>query len=490
MIEIISRENEHEEQEIKLPKNIRQVGNPRGRHKIYMEDYVYTYLQNQAKSKQKTAAVLMGNSYTNKDMRYTFIQGAIECGQAMFQFDSIYLDESFWKYICMESQEYFKGGNIVGWFVGEKGEAMRLSPNIESAHRKYFAGRDKVLMLMDAQEEEEIFYVYEQGYLQKRDGYYIYYEKNIAMQEYMIKKRESAPIIEPDSPEEEELWRSPESDRKEETQQQSSEWEELHREISRETEETKETKEKEETCEKMFVKSSIEEPISDAEKALQNYRHIMLEKRGRKVERKNKRFLYTAASFFVIAFVVLGAVTINNYQKVQKVENVLSVMKTGEKEKSDLVVENIPSDVTPLENTEDQQQPDQTGGEQEQSDQQQLEQTQSGQQQSTPTAAEQQQSALTAAEQQQSNPTATGQQQSNQTTTEQQQSAPTATEQQQSDQTTTGQQPQYYVVQAGDTLESICLKLYQDKSKVAALCQANGITNGNQIQAGQKLLLP
>lgn len=470
MIEIICRENEQEEQEIKLPKNIRQVGNPRGRHKIYMEDYVYTYLQNQAKSKQKTAAVLMGNSYTNKDMRYTFVQGAIECGQAMFQFDSIYLDESFWKYIYMESQEYFKGINIVGWFVGEKGEAMHLSPNIESAHRKYFAGRDKVLMLMDAQEDEEVFYVYEQGYLQKREGYYIYYEKNIPMQEYMIRKRESAPIIEPDSSEEEELWRSPESDRKEE-KQQFTEWEELHREIAQEPEK------KEETHEKMFVKSSMEGTVSDAEKALQNYRHVMLEKRGRKIERKNKRFLYTAASFFAVAFVVLGAVTISNYQKVEKVENILSVMKTGE-EKSNVVVESIPSDVAPLENekTEDQQQPDQTAvAGQTQPEQTEVEQEQLGQQQSNQTATEQQQSDQTATEQQQSAPIATGQQHSDQTTAGQQQAQP---------------QPQYYVVQAGDTLESICLKLYQDKSKVAALCQANGITNGNQIQAGQKLLLP
>ena len=241
MIEIICKENEQEEQEIKLPKNIRQVGTPRGRHKIYMEDYVYTYLQNQAKSRQKAAAVLVGKSFTNKDMRYTFIQGAIECGQAMFQFDGIYLDESFWKYICVESQEYFKESNIVGWFVGEQREAMHLSPSIESAHRKYFAGRDKVLMLMDAQEDEETFYVYEQGYLQKREGYYIYYEKNIAMQEYMIRKRESAPIMVVNEEEDEE-------------KEKPSEWEELHKEIAQGTE-------------KIFVKSSLEEPVSEAEKA-------------------------------------------------------------------------------------------------------------------------------------------------------------------------------------------------------------------------------
>ena len=458
MIEIICKENEQEEQEIKLPKNIRQVGTPRGRHKIYMEDYVYTYLQNQAKSRQKAAAVLRGKSFTNKDMRYTFIQGAIECGQAMFQFDGIYLDESFWEYICVESQEYFKGSNIVGWFVGEQGEAMHLLPSIESAHRKYFAGRDKVLMLMDAQEDEETFYVYEQGYLQKREGYYIYYEKNIAMQEYMIRKRESAPIMMVNEEEDEE-------------KEKPSEWEELHKEIAQGTE-------------KIFVKSSLEEPVSEAEKALQNYRHIMLEKRGHKVERKNKRFLYTAVSFFAVAFVMVGAATINNYQKMQKVENVLSVMKTGEEEKKDLVVKNIASEVTPLEEGENQQQTDQSTIE--------TQQQQPGQQ---PTETLQQPTDASGAETPQQPADASSvavPQQPTDTSSaavpQQPADASNAAAPQQPEQATT--EPQYYIVQPGDTLESICLKLYQDKSKVAALCQANGITNGNQIQAGQKLLLP
>lgn len=186
MIEIICKENE----EINLPKNIRQVGNPGGRHKIYMEDYVYTYLRIQAQTERKSAAVLLGKSCVNRDMRYTFISGAVECGQAVFQFDNIYLDESFWEYIYMEAKESFRDAAIVGWFVGVQGEALTLSASIESAHRKYFAGRDKILMLMDAEEDEELFYIYEQGYLQKREGYYIYYEKNIAMQEYMVRKKQ------------------------------------------------------------------------------------------------------------------------------------------------------------------------------------------------------------------------------------------------------------------------------------------------------------
>lgn len=45
MIEIIQQTVKTEENlEIKLPKNIRQIGNPEKDFRIYMEDYVYTYL--------------------------------------------------------------------------------------------------------------------------------------------------------------------------------------------------------------------------------------------------------------------------------------------------------------------------------------------------------------------------------------------------------------------------------------------------------------
>ena len=40
-----SEKNEHEVSvNLRLPKNIRQIGNPDGHKRIYMEDYVVTYL--------------------------------------------------------------------------------------------------------------------------------------------------------------------------------------------------------------------------------------------------------------------------------------------------------------------------------------------------------------------------------------------------------------------------------------------------------------
>ena len=60
MIEIICKEGfpkeETAETRLCLPRNIRQIGSPRGRHKIYIEDYVYTYLKAAAGKKESWQA--------------------------------------------------------------------------------------------------------------------------------------------------------------------------------------------------------------------------------------------------------------------------------------------------------------------------------------------------------------------------------------------------------------------------------------------------
>ena len=47
-----------------------------------------------------------------------------------------------------------------------------------------------------------------------------------------------------------------------------------------------------------------------------------------------------------------------------------------------------------------------------------------------------------------------------------------------------------YVVEEGDTLAIISRKMYGDVTHVDAICRMNGITDGNLIYVGQKLLLP
>jgi LysM repeat protein len=62
---------------------------------------------------------------------------------------------------------------------------------ITKAHVNNFAGQDKTLLTYDNMEKEESFLIYENGHLNKQEGYYIYYEKNEEMQTYMIEQKKT-----------------------------------------------------------------------------------------------------------------------------------------------------------------------------------------------------------------------------------------------------------------------------------------------------------
>ena len=51
-------------------------------------------------------------------------------------------------------------------------------------------------------------------------------------------------------------------------------------------------------------------------------------------------------------------------------------------------------------------------------------------------------------------------------------------------------EPVSYVVQRGDTLIGICIRKYGSDARVAEVCTLNNITNPDNIQEGQKILLP
>ena len=696
MVETICRENlQKEGQEFtkakrSLPKNIRQVGSPRGRHKIYIEDYVYTYIKNMARKKDPCAAIFLGTAQVDKDIRCTFVSGAVECGAAIFQWDKVQLDDSFWDYIYKEKKQYFPDLEIVGWFLGRGGQPMDLPASVESAHRKYFAGRDKLLMLMDILEGEEVFFIHEQGYLQKREGYYIYYEKNLPMQEYMVCKHEEelqmdrleglgdtgygaeyvkrsqdgavhgefgsngagyrsgyaesspkgagygseyaesspkgagyGPEYAESSPkgtgygleyadrspkgaELADLWNEietgesramprtgefadlyqelqqaepkavepklfqetpakpeksafqeipggqkkkpslemPEGHRQqlraaemrnaagskqhkgiqeENPEASKAGWQEkspaqsqkLFQEIlgiqgrnagkadpagayrEQEKEESLKTKEmpvrdqakglreksasrrtQTERAEKkpanIFSKNNGKEPKTPAEKVLESYHNLAVERHGRQIARQNRNFLYTASSFFLVILCVIGITTINNYRKMQEVEETLHILKATEEERESsadrpgagssggessgsseksasgssgeegsqagsdgeegLVVESIASQVTPLEEQDKQEPPASQGA------------------------------ASDSAQPKSSKDTG---------------------------QASAGQERvRYYTVQPGDTLDSICKSIYNSLDVREELCQLNGLQDGNKIFVGQKLQLP
>lgn len=176
---------------IELPKNIRQVGNAPGDYRIYIEDYVMTYLR-QIASPTNTkcrGAVLIGEFYREDEQKVLFINGAVEAQNLEFDTSLITFDKENWKCIMEEKEKYFKNSKIVGWFLSRMGFGAEINDSIKKLHCQNFPGDEQVLFLMDSLECEETFYYRENGHFVREKGYYIYYVRNELMQNYLISKK-------------------------------------------------------------------------------------------------------------------------------------------------------------------------------------------------------------------------------------------------------------------------------------------------------------
>ena len=195
MIEVIYKDEKQtakgNEGIFNLPKNIRQIGLPGEEYRIYIEDYAYTFLKKMAEKAEEeengAVAVFVGETKWNSGTGYLFIRGALlaDVGEATAE-HAEFSDET-WQKLHEETEQYFAGQEIVGWFLTQKSLPMEVSEGLQRIHMKLFGG-EKVLMLMDPVEKEETFFCYENGVMVRQSGYYIYYEKNPQMQAYMLKK--------------------------------------------------------------------------------------------------------------------------------------------------------------------------------------------------------------------------------------------------------------------------------------------------------------
>lgn len=190
MIEVIGvRELEEQKPEWReLPKNLRQVGENSGKRKIYMEDYVVTYLGKLAKPSQAYArgAILFGKNYETEEGSAIFINGAVEAQNLELDMDETVFNDKIWEEILQMGEQYFPGQQIVGWFLSRIGFSVEMNQKIIHTHLKNFPGDQKVLYMIDGLENEDAIYLCENQQMKRQKGYYIYYEKNSAMQEYMI----------------------------------------------------------------------------------------------------------------------------------------------------------------------------------------------------------------------------------------------------------------------------------------------------------------
>ena len=185
---MIEMKYDEEKNNLKLPKNIRQVGKPGEKIKIYVEDYVITYINQIARESadQQRLAVLLGRLGKNKEDTVAFIDGAVEAKNVVVQEDQVVFTSEIWTQIYDEIGQYFHNTEIVGWFLTRPGKSLGINDQITKIHVDNFPGVDKALFIVDPLDNDEAFYIYDQGNLVRQDGYYIYYDRNEDMQNYMV----------------------------------------------------------------------------------------------------------------------------------------------------------------------------------------------------------------------------------------------------------------------------------------------------------------
>ncbi len=176
----------------KLPKNIRQIGERDQTVRLYVEDYVNTYLKRlyPKGGQDLRVGVLLGTAEERDGTPFLFVDGAMEIEDVTEQGEKVQFTETAWKKTYQAMEQMFPKRVILGWFLcGAHGCA--LSPlNYWKEHGKYFAGKNQLMYLNGGLDGEEAVYVSSEEGLCRLRGYSIYYERNQMMQDYMVLRKD------------------------------------------------------------------------------------------------------------------------------------------------------------------------------------------------------------------------------------------------------------------------------------------------------------
>lgn len=147
---------------MELPKNITQIGMANGRCKIYIEDYVISYIKqlNHAAGDKNIAVALYGVRREENEVAYLFLYGA--CKLNFLQKECRHLSQA-------QQQE------------------------IERLRVKHFGDYSFLGYRLLNGEMIEGFHVCEQGICRYVEGYAQFYEKNDSMLAYMLDARKEVP---------------------------------------------------------------------------------------------------------------------------------------------------------------------------------------------------------------------------------------------------------------------------------------------------------
>ena len=285
--------------EKQFPKNVRQIGNVSDQPKIYMEDYVNTYLNQLKENAAESAvgAILVGEIVKQGKYDVVYISGALKLREIEISGTEIIIEEDVWNELEEKKKEYFREQEVVGWCLVESGHPMGLNKGVVKVHERIFSRENTVFIWRDALGEDEIIYSYKYNELMQMGGHYIYYEKNPDMQNYMISMRK-------------------------------------------------------------MIGVTPSEMVED--RAAKNFRSAIKGKIEYQEKRDNAHFLYALSVFLVVIVLAIGISTMNNFDKMEAVQQSVEALSqvVGQPQ---VMAEEEPEKPEEESNKEDENQEDFTG---------------------------------------------------------------------------------------------------------------------------------
>lgn len=216
-------------------------------------------------------------------------------------------------------------------------------------------------------------------------------------------------------------------------------------------------------------KNGAVSPETVEDRAAQDFRDLVRKRGERQKRRKTGGLMYAASACLVLVLIIMGVSMVNSFDRMKSVQSKLDALADTSGTVETRETSGSVTAVTSEEQTGDGQTEEDQSADAQETD------GQSGQ------AGEEQSSNDQTSE-------AAGADSADAQGTEDQNG------QAESDQISAGSGENgsngVYVVEEGDTLAIISRKMYGDVNHVDAICRMNGITDGNLIYVGQKLLLP
>ena len=192
MIEIV-KENGSVTDKREIPVNLRPVGDPKGDEKIYIEDYIETFIRQIAMKDDKAKVlILYGENRQEEEMLHHYICGALLADDVV-EDDKILFKDSIWSEINRKAGRFFPNLQVMGWVYIRYDLADFAQGKVQYTHNQSFRKDQNIYIEYSANEKKEQVYLVEKGNLKKQSGYFIYYDQNEDMQNYMVTIKQDEP---------------------------------------------------------------------------------------------------------------------------------------------------------------------------------------------------------------------------------------------------------------------------------------------------------